>query len=66
MKYVDAVRHLEKLGMDVGPGAGIQASQRLRASKRGRVPILIAKNGTISKKLQLMIRQSRAEARKSL
>jgi hypothetical protein len=35
-------------------------------AKRHSVPVVIAKNGAISEKLQRMIRQSRAEARKAL
>jgi hypothetical protein len=53
------------LGLGVEPLASTRRTARQRAPRRYAVPVLIARNGAISKKLQRMIRQSRAEARKS-
>ena len=64
MRYAEAVRHLEELGLGVGPVAYKRAQVRQAAPSRQNVPILVVKNGAMSKTLERMIRQSRAEARK--
>ena len=66
MKYADAVRHLEEMGLSPGPVNRQPVPEPDTLPQRARVPVVVAKNGAISKKLQRMIRQSRAEARKSL
>jgi hypothetical protein len=65
MKFSKAVKHLRSLGLDVGHVAHKLAGVRLREPERRRVPVVVAKNGTMPKKLREMIRQSRAEARNS-
>ena len=65
MKFSKAVKHLEKLGFTVGTVAYMTASPRRAEKKSRRVPVIVAKNGALPKRLREMIRQSRAQSNDS-
>ena len=61
MRFKDAVRHLEGMGLIVeGAGGKVQSGRRWLRNPVGIVPVRVAKNGMLPPELTKMIRESRA------